>query len=144
MEVLNIASMSGLMLAVAAFFWANRLLPVDMAGRADWEVNGFFIVWGLSVLHAMARRGRAAWVDQLALAALLFCAVPLLNAMTTPYHLAVTLAQGDWAMAGFELTCLGSGVFLAWAAWKMQRSGHVRSVIRTPRGQSIALERGAH
>ena len=143
-EVLNIASMSGLLLAVAAFFWANRLLPVDMAGRADWEVNGFFIVWGLSVLHAMARRGRAAWVDQLALAALLFCAVPLLNAMTTPYHLAVTLAQGDWAMAGFELTCLGSGVFLAWAAWKMQRSAHVRSVTRTPRGQSIALERGAH
>ena len=23
-------------------------------------------------------------------------------------------------MAGFDLTCLGSGVFLAWAAWKMQ------------------------
>jgi uncharacterized iron-regulated membrane protein len=142
-HVLNIASMSGLMVAVAAYFWANRLLPVDMAGRADWEVSSFFSVWGLSVLHAMLRRGRAAWVDQLALAALLFCAVPLLNAMTTPYHLGVTLAQGDWAMAGFELTCLGSGVFLAWAAWKMQRSAHARSVTRTPRGQSIALERGA-
>ena len=23
-------------------------------------------------------------------------------------------------MAGFDLTCLASGVFLAWAAWKMQ------------------------
>jgi threonine/homoserine/homoserine lactone efflux protein len=142
-EVLNIASMSGLLLAVAAFFWANRLLPVDMAGRADWEVNGFFIVWGLSVLHAMARRGRAAWVDQLALAALLFCAVPLLNAMTTPYHLAVTLAQGDWAMAGFDLTCLGSGVFLAWAAWKMQRSGQTERAPRKQRARTIALERGA-
>jgi hypothetical protein len=31
-EVLNIASMSGLLLGVAAFFWANRLLPVALQG----------------------------------------------------------------------------------------------------------------
>ena len=142
-EVLNIASMSGLMVAVAAFFWANRGLPVDMAGRADWEVNSFFIVWGLSVLHAMVRRGRAAWVEQLALAALLFGAVPLLNALTTPYHLGVTLVQGDWAMAGFDLTCLGSGVFFAWAAWKMQRSAQA-AVVTRQRAQPITLEREAN
>ncbi|MGZ7455520.1 PepSY-associated TM helix domain-containing protein [Pseudomonas sp. Ma2-10] len=142
-DILNIASMSGLMVAVAAFFWANRLLPVGMAGRADWEVNSFFIVWGLSVLHAMVRRGRAAWVEQLALAALLFCAVPLLNALTTPYHLGVTLIQGDWAMAGFDLTCLGSGLFFAWAAWKMQRAGQTGLVTRA-RAKSIMLEQEAH
>jgi hypothetical protein len=44
----------------------------------------------------------------------------VLNALTTSQHLGVSLANGDWAMAGFDLTCLGSGVFLAWAAWKMQ------------------------
>ncbi|MHC8409656.1 PepSY-associated TM helix domain-containing protein [Pseudomonas sp. Hz4] len=142
-EVLNIAGMSGLMVAVVAFFWANRLLPVEMAGRADWEVNSFFIVWGLSVLHAMVRRGIAAWVEQLALAALLFCAVPLLNALTTPHHLGITLVQGDWAMAGFDLACLGSGLFFAWAAWKMQRSGQPGIVIR-PRAKSILLEQEAH
>ncbi|KAA0971432.1 PepSY domain-containing protein [Pseudomonas sp. ANT_H12B] len=142
-EVLNIASMSGLMLAVAGFFWANRLLPVGMAGRADWEVNSFFIVWGLSVLHAMVRRGRAAWIEQLALAALLFCAVPLLNALSTPHHLGVSLAQGDWAMAGFDLACLGSGLFFAWAAWKMQHSGQVRRVSRE-RARPITLEREAN
>jgi hypothetical protein len=114
-----------------------------MAERADWEVNGFFIVWGLSVLHAMVRRGRAAWVEQLALAALLFCALPLLNALTTPYHLGVTLVQGDWAMAGFDLTCLGSGLFFAWAAWKMQRAGQPGIVTR-PRAKSIMLEQEAH
>jgi len=128
---------------VAAFFWANRLLPVGMAVRADWEVNSFFIVWGLSVLHATVRRGRAAWVEQLALAALLFCAVPLLNALTTPNHLGVTLMQGDWAMAGFDLTCLGGGLFFAWAAWKMQRAGQPGIVTR-PRAKSIALAQEAH
>jgi hypothetical protein len=140
-EVLNIASMSGLVVAVAAFFWANRLLPVEMAGRAEWEVNSFFMVWGISVLHAMVRRGRAAWVEQLALAALLFCAVPLLNALTTPYHLGVTLAQGDFAQAGFDLACLGSGLFLGWAAWKMQRSAKADAAVRK-RAQPITLERG--
>ena len=137
-EVLNIASMSGLVVAVAAFFWANRLLPIGMAERAGWEVNSFFIVWGLSLLHAMVRRGRVAWVEQLALAALLFSAVPMLNALTTPYHLGASLKAGDWAMAGFDLACLVSGLFLAWAAWKMQRAGKTERVRR--RAQSITLE----
>lgn len=142
-EVLNIASMSGLTVAVAAFFWANRLLPFEMTNRSDWEVNSFFIVWGLSVIHAMVRRGRSAWVEQLALAALLFCAVPLLNALTTPYHLGATLAQGDWMMAGFDLACLVSGLFLAWAAWKMQRSGQVPVATRQ-RAKPITLEHEAN
>ena len=75
----------------------------------------------------------------MALAALLFCAVPLLNALTTPYHLGVTLVQGDWAIAGFDLACLVSGLFLAWAAWKMQRSGQTDTVIRE-RVRPITLE----
>jgi uncharacterized iron-regulated membrane protein len=142
-EVLNIASMSGLVVAVAAFFWANRLLPVEMAGRAEWEVNSFFIVWGLSLLHALVRRGRVAWVEQLLLAGLLFGAVPLLNALTTPYHLGVTLAQGDWAMAGFDLACLGSGLFLGWAAWKMQRAGRAEISASQP-AEAITLEQEAN
>jgi hypothetical protein len=119
-DVLNIASMSGLMIAIAVFFWANRLLPASFVGRSDWEVNAFFIAWGLSVLHAIVRQGRRGWVEQLSVGAMLFIGVPVLNALTTSQHLGVSLANGDWAMAGFDLTCLGSGVFLAWAAWKMQ------------------------
>ncbi|QJI35684.1 PepSY-associated TM helix domain-containing protein [Pseudomonas sp. ADAK13] len=119
-EVLNIASMSGLMIAIAVFFWANRLLPASFVGRSDWEVNAFFIAWGLSVLHAIVRQGRRGWIEQLSVGAMLFIGVPVLNALTTSQHLGVSLANGDWAMAGFDLTCLGSGVFLAWAAWKMQ------------------------
>ena len=132
-EVLNIASMSGLLVAVAVYFWANRLLPVGMVGRADWEVDSFFIVWGLSLLHALVRRGRAAWVEQLTLAAALFAAVPLLNALTTPWHLGVSLVEGDWAMAGFDLACLASGLLLGWAAWKMRRAERAKA-----RGQQRA------
>ena len=141
-EVLNIASMSGLMIAIAAFFWANRLLPVSFAERSTWEVQTFFIAWGLSLLHALLRRGRQGWVEQLSFGALLFIAIPLLNALTTPYHLGTSLARGDWAMAGFDLTCLASGVFLGWAAWKMQHRTAAQPKVE--RARSLTLKQEAH
>lgn len=120
-EVLNIASMSGLLLGVAAFFWANRLLPVGMEGRGDWEVDCFLLAWALSLPHAMLRPGRRAWAEQQGLGALAFALLPLLNALTTGQGLDHSIAVGDWAMAGFDLTALAVGVFLAWAASKMSR-----------------------
>ena len=141
-EVLNIASMSGLMIAIAAFFWANRLLPVNFAARSDWEVQAFFIAWGLSLLHALLRRGRQGWVEQLSLGALLFAAIPLLNAITTSHHLGVSVPSGDWAMAGFDLTCLASGMFLAWAAWKMHHRTAPQP--KAERARGLALKQQAH
>ena len=141
-EVLNIASMSGLMIAIAAFFWANRLLPVSFAERSDWEVQTFFIAWGLSLVHAMLRRGRQGWIEQLSVGALLFIAIPLLNALTTSHHLGVSVMAGDWAMAGFDLTCLASGVFLAWAAWKMQR--RTVPVPKAERARRLTLKQEAN
>jgi len=141
-EVLNIASMSGLMIAIAAFFWANRLLPVSFAARSDWEVQAFFIAWGLSLLHALLRRGRQGWVEQLSLGALLFAAIPLLNAITTAHHLGVSLPNGDWAMAGFDLTCLASGMFLAWAAWKMHHRTAPQP--KAERARGLTLKQQAH
>jgi hypothetical protein len=145
-DVLNIASMAGLVSAVAVFFLANRLLPVSLAGRADWEVNAFFIAWGLSVVHALLRPGRKAWVEQLLLGAVLFISVPLINALTTPWNLAVSLIQGDWTLAAFDLTCLATGVFLGWAAWKMQRAGSAASAKKPRREKAapIILEQGAN
>ncbi|RIJ12707.1 PepSY domain-containing protein [Pseudomonas sp. 91RF] len=145
-EILNIAGMVGLVAAVAAFFWANRLLPAGLAGRAGWEVNAFFIVWGLSVVHALLRPGRQAWIEQLSLASLLFGTLPVLNALTTSQHLGVTLIRHDWAMAGFDLTCVATGLFLLWAAWKMQRGGQVVAVKKTRREspRPISLEQGTN
>lgn len=120
-EVLNIASMSGLVLGVVAFFWANRLLPVTLQGRADWEINAFFGVWSLALLHALLRPGRRAWGEQLALAALLCAGLPLLNGLTSGQGLNHSLANGDWIMAGVDLTALGCGLFFAWTARTMLR-----------------------
>lgn len=135
-EVLNIASMSGLLLGTAAFFWANRLLPVGLEGRAGWEVNSFFLLWALSLLHAMLRPGRRAWAEQLGLAALLWAGLPLLNQLTTRQGLLHSIPAGDWAMAGFDLTALGCGLFLAWGAGKMWRPPAVAK--RAPKAAKAA------
>ena len=133
-EMLTVASMSGLMLAVASFFWANRLLPVQMAGRSDWEVNTFFCVWGLSLLHAFIRvffrDGRTAWREQLALAAVLYCALPLLDMATAGGYLRDALMQGHWVLPALDLTALATGLFMAWGAWRFR--GEKRAVADKP------------
>ncbi|WP_277962920.1 PepSY-associated TM helix domain-containing protein [Pseudomonas sp. RIT-To-2] len=120
--VLNVMSMGGLMLAVIGFFYANRLLPFELAGRSGLEVRVFFWVWALSALHAALRPARQAWLEQLGLAALLYAGLPLLNAVTTGQGLNRSLAQGDWAMAGVDLTALAWGLLLAWAVRKLWRN----------------------
>ncbi|WP_085638477.1 MULTISPECIES: PepSY domain-containing protein [unclassified Pseudomonas] len=145
-EVLNIAGMAGLVTAVAAFFWANRTLPLDLPARAGWEVNAFFIVWGLSVAHAALRCGRQAWVEQLSAAAVLFAALPLLDWGTAGRYQIAALEQGDWTLVGFDFTCLVAGLFLAWAARKTQRAGLAAKAGRPRRetARPAVLEPGAH
>jgi hypothetical protein len=119
-HVLNVAGMAGLMVAVATFFWANRLLPVGLVERSDWEINVFFSVWGLTVLHALLRNGRQGWSEQLALGALLFAGLPVLDIFTGGGYLLASLQQQDWVLIGFDLTALVIGLFMAWGATKFR------------------------
>jgi len=122
-EALNIGAIAGLPIAFAAYFWANRLLPVAMPKRPDAEISWFFIAWGVAAVLAQIRPDRRMWQWQLWTGALLFMGIPLLNVFTTSSHLGVTLfmAQGPWSVAGFDLTVLALGIGLALAAWHLGR-----------------------
>lgn len=120
-ECLNIGTVAGLPLAVAVYFWANRLLPVDLAGRRDWEVHAMFIAWGLALLYPALRPALRAWFEELSLVAAAFLLLPLLNWLTTARHLGVTLPAGDFVLAGVDLTMLALGTFFALAAGKVRR-----------------------
>jgi len=124
-DALNAASIAGFCLAIVVYFWANRLVPADMAGRGIWETRAFFAAWGLSFLYAFAFCKRK-WVDLLSLSALLALALPVLNAFTTTRHLGVSLASGDWVMAGFDLTAVAAGALLGWMVYKA-RKAYVKS-----------------
>lgn len=109
---LNCAALVGPIVASLVFLWANRLLPPDFDGREHWEVNAFFAVLGLSVLHAAVRA--SAWREQLALVASLALLLPVLNALTTSTGLLSTIVAGDWARASVDMVAFTAGAVSLW------------------------------
>lgn len=132
---LNLAAIAGLPIAFAAYFWANRLLPVGLADRAQAEITCFFGAWALAAVAGLAWPARRMWQAQLWTGAVLFAGVPLLNAATTDSHLGVSMAQGLWTVAGFDLVCLALGLALGASAWWVGRrkpAGKARAAAAVP------------
>ncbi len=119
---LNVAVILGLPIAIAAYFWSNRLLPAAMDQRAHWEIHVLFAVWLAMCCHAMLSVPARAWRTQAWIAAIAFGALPLLNLATTHRHLGLSLPAGDWVMAGFDLAALAMGAGFAILARVLQRS----------------------
>lgn len=135
-EGLNVGGMAGLTAAVAVYFWANRVIPASLPGRAEWEIGAFFAAWLVLLVHPLVRPARRAWVEQLAIGAILFAGLPVLNALTSAGGLPTAVARGDWVVAGFDLVALATGLALAWAAGRValhqpatgpRRSGRMQS-----------------
>ena len=120
-ERINLATVIGLPIGLAGYFWANRLLPTDMAHRGDWEVHVMFITWGMAFLYAGLRLQNRAWPEMCALAGAAYGLIPALNALTTARHLGVTLPAGDWGLAGFDLAALAIGGFFVTLARSVRR-----------------------
>ncbi|GAB2852222.1 PepSY-associated TM helix domain-containing protein [Pseudoduganella ginsengisoli] len=131
---LNIGCIAGLPIAYGAYFWANRLLPLQLAQRADREVAVFFAAWGAALLLAQWRQGRAMWRAQLACGALLLGGLPVLNAMTTATHALAVLFRHNapLAVAAFDFTALALGMLLAVAALRLGRKRKYKGETLTP------------
>lgn len=106
-EVTNITAIIGLPLACAGYFYANRLLPVQLETRLDWEINIFLITWLCCLIYAIFRTHRQAWLELLGFATIMFALLPVLNALTGGHPLWLSIAEGQWMIASFDL--------MAWA-----------------------------
>jgi uncharacterized iron-regulated membrane protein len=132
-DALAVTTITGMLIAAAAILVANRALPADLADKGDWERAAFWGAWLLAMLHAFWRSAPVAqarinpsWREQCWAFALLAVAAVLLNWITTGDHLAKTLAEGYWPVAGFDLSLLASAGSAAWAARTLGR--HERAV----------------
>lgn len=137
-NALNMASMTGLLGAMAVYFAANRLLPVALAQRENWEIRAFFIAWLVSLIHAGLRPHRRGWIEQLAAITVLWLALPLLNLATTDSHLFSATAWHHGALAGFDLACLLLGGLWAAALWRLARSAPHRKPARASEARRAA------
>ncbi len=120
-ERLNIATIAGLSVGMAAMLWANRLLPVGMAQRAEWEIHAMFIAWGATLAWALGRPARRAWVELLWTGAAALALLPVINAVTTDRGLFASLRDGDWVFAGMDLMLLALAALHAHLALRTQR-----------------------
>jgi uncharacterized iron-regulated membrane protein len=120
-ERLNVAVVAGLALACVALLWANRLLPVELAQRSGWEVRVFFLVWLISLGHAIIRPRLSAWREQLGLGALLCIGLPLVNQLG--------ISHGDYFY--LHATAVVVGALLAWSCWKIGQPAKERPARRS-------------
>ncbi|PTD25130.1 PepSY-associated TM helix domain-containing protein [Sphingomonas fennica] len=106
---LTVGTVAGLPIAMAAFFWANRLAPVGLADRPGIEVRAFFLCWAAAMLFGLARAPRRGWAELTAMMGLGWLLLPLVSALTTARGLPASLIHGDWLFAGFDLVALAIG-----------------------------------
>ncbi|MEL4296200.1 PepSY-associated TM helix domain-containing protein [Shewanella xiamenensis] len=118
-EGLNFMFILGLPLGTAAFFYANRILPVDFATRSAWEVHSFFIALGAMGVWAFFGRSRRDWQIALVLIGTLYCALPILNALTSPSHFIDNIQSQQWALVGFDVLAVLIGVVMLFASTKL-------------------------
>ncbi len=101
-RVLNLGTIAGLPAGLAAYLLANRLLPIDLDARADWEVRGFFGAWILAALASALYPRARAWPLALFVPAVAFLAVPGVDALTV----------GEVRFLGFDAAMAMLGLLL--------------------------------
>ena len=107
------AILMGLPAAIAAYFWANRLLPAHWAERADWEMHSLFLCWLATGLWAAIRPRATLWQELAWFGAIVWAGLPLVNWLTTERHLGVTVTNGDWVLAGLDLVAVALALCFA-------------------------------
>ncbi len=120
-ERLNVAVIGGFPLGIACFFWASRLLPVTLRGRADWEMHALFIAWAVAAVVAFVVRPARVWPMLFAATGGLLVALPVYDIVATERGLFASLAIGDLMIAGIDVMMAVFGVAFLLLARRVAR-----------------------
>lgn len=99
---LNLGTIAGLPVGLAAYLLANRLLPDGLGARADWEVRAFFAAWVAAALAAALYPRQRAWSLALAVPACAFLAIAFVDAILV----------GQQRFLAFDVALVAVGVTL--------------------------------
>ena len=120
-QAVNVGVVLGFPVALPVYFLANRLLPVDYAGRSEMEVACLFSAWLAAILVASVLPSKKAVLWLSVAGALLYALLPVLAATTATRHLVNVHMHQDWVLAGFDSTALLTAMLLAGLAWYCHR-----------------------
>ncbi len=140
-EVMNITAVIGLPIACAAYFYANRFIPFEVEARLNWEIRAFFIAWLASLIYAVIRPHRQAWLELLMLATVAYALLPLINFMTGGQALWNSIANGQWMIASFDLMTWAIAIlfFLSFYKVKKHKGLPVKKAKNVPATKEIAV-----
>ncbi|MCF2857772.1 PepSY domain-containing protein [Pseudoalteromonas sp. SMS1] len=137
-ETLNIATIMGLPLATAGFFYANRLLPETLTARADKEVLVFFIIWLVTALISVLFRGKRAWQQFAYANALVWLLLPICNALTTDGNLVTYIQDSKWVLASFDIAFLATALVFYFQGNKLASQAHSKVHSKRSRKRVVA------
>lgn len=130
-ESLNLGMIIGLPLAIASYFWANRLLNVNFSARAAWEMHILFITLLIALLYPLIRSQlikksfiatiQHSWIELLWITSFAYGLLPIINALTTERSFSQSMAKGDWLFMSIELMFLSVALISAVTARILQQ-----------------------
>jgi len=122
---MNIGTVVGLPIAIIVYFWANRLLPVDMEDRASWEVHCLFLAWVALLIHGIWRSlnnsVNKAWFEQLVMMTIFYGLLPAVNMITTDRGLWNNTLNQDWIFITIDFMCISVAFFCSLSAWHLSK-----------------------
>lgn len=95
LDILNGGTIVGLPIAICGFMLANRLLPITLEDRADWEVHCLFLSWLATFAMAGMYAHKAMWHKLCLSLAICLLAVPLVNYVSVERGLGQTSLESD-------------------------------------------------
>ncbi|MEN0035521.1 MAG: PepSY-associated TM helix domain-containing protein [Cellvibrio sp.] len=152
-DALAVTTVTGMLIAAVGMLIGNRLLPVTVPEgwppRGDIEIYIFWGTWVLAMAHAFLRSGpvaqarlNPAWIDQCLALTLLAPAAVLLNWITTGDHLAKTIGEGYWPVAGLDLALLVTAGLSFVAARHLRRKTQTETVAVVNDMDDAEVQRG--
>jgi len=117
-ERLNIAGIIGLALAIASYFYANRLLALNLEERADAEISVFLLTWLAALIYSFVRPAQRAWRELLLITTVAYLLLPVVDFIIHPQWLLQALHHSNWVYLGVDIALLTTGaitlIFYCW------------------------------
>jgi uncharacterized iron-regulated membrane protein len=132
-DALAVTTVAGMLVATGAILLVNRLLPTTVPEHSLVQQLVFWGAWLGCLVHAFVRsrpvaagQANPAWAEQCWAAAGLAVAAVIANWATTGDHLAATVAEGYWPVAGVDIVLLAGATVAAWTAWRLRQRASAR------------------
>ncbi len=109
-QQLNIDVLAGLPLAIAGYFFANRLIPATLAYRAELEIVTFIVCWLAVIVCCHVKHIESLWPKLLLIMAGAYLTLPIIDVLIEPRYFLDALQFANFNYLGVNLLFISTAV----------------------------------